>query len=101
MSVTTSMPVTVSALQTPVLTPSQVAPIVITPVTTTGARPKTPIMSPPPPPNPTTDHITRSMTGNSQPRQFTQGFVTSVGKRFANSVKSKQEKDHKTRSISK
>jgi hypothetical protein len=94
---------TVSSLQTPVLAPSQVAPIVITPVTTTGTRPKTPVMSPPPPPppNPPTDHIiTRSVTGNSKPIQV-QGFVQSVGKRLANSVKNKQEKDHNTRSISK
>jgi hypothetical protein len=96
MSVTTSMPVTVSAFQTPVLTPNQVAPIVITPVTT-GARPKTPTV-PPPPPLSNPDHVTRSITGNSQPRQ---GFVRSVGKSFVNSVKSKQKKDQKTRSISK
>jgi hypothetical protein len=94
---------TTVSIQTPVLAPSQVAPIVITPVTTTGTRPKTPVMSHPllPPPNPPTDHIiTRSVTGNSKPIQV-QGFVQSVGKRLANSVKNKQEKDHNTRSISK
>jgi hypothetical protein len=85
---------TVSSLQTPVLAPSQVAPTVTTSVSTTGTRPKTPVMSPPPPPppNPPTDHIiTRSVTGNSKPIQV-QGFVQSVGKRLANSVKNKQLK---------
>jgi hypothetical protein len=94
---------TTVSIQTPVLAPSQVAPIVTTQVTTTGTRPKTPVMSHPllPPPNPPTDHIiTRSETGNSRPIQV-QGFVQSVGKRLANSVKNKQEKDHNTRSISK
>jgi hypothetical protein len=90
-------------IQTPVLAPNQVAPIVTTQVTTTGTRPKTPVMSHPllPPPNPPTDHIiTRSETGNSRPIQV-QGFVQSVRKSLANTVKNKQEKNHNTRSISK
>ena len=92
---------TVTSLQTLVLAPSRIAPTVITPVST-GARPKI-VMSPPPPPSilQITDHIiTRSLTGNSKPVQ-TQGFVQSVKKGLANSVKNKQEKGHKTRSISK
>ena len=87
-----SMPITMSALSTPVLTPSQasaaaVAAIVTNPATT-GARPKTPTI-PSPPPIP--DHVTRSTTGKSQPRQFQHDFVT-VGKSLVTSMKSKNQK---------
>ena len=89
-----SMPITMSALSTPVLTPSQasaaaVAAIVTNPATT-GARPKTPTI-PSPPPIPTSDHVTRSTTGKSQPRQFSHDFVT-VGKSLVTSMKSKNQK---------
>ena len=98
-----SLPVTIIGLNTPILTPSQASAAAVAAIVdpaTTGARPRTPTI-PPPPPIPSPGHVTRSVTGKIQPRQFHQEFDT-AGKSLLTSVKAKnQRKDSKkTRSIS-
>jgi hypothetical protein len=87
--------------RTPALAPNQVDPNVPTQVTTTGTRPKTPVMTHPlqPPPNPPTEHIVTRSETNSMPVPV-QGFVQSVKKSLANTMNSK-EKSYNTRSFSK
>ena len=89
-------------LTTPVLTLSQPAtgvPIVNNPVNT-GARLRSPAI-PTPPPIPPPDHVTRSVTGNSQPRQYHQELVN-AGKNIVTSMKSKNKRkdSKKARSVS-
>ena len=89
-----SVSITTSAISTPVITSSHASAAAAAAVVTTpaskGARSRTPTI-PPPPPVPTSDHVTRSITGSSKPRQFPHDFVT-AGKSLVNSVKSKNQK---------
>ena len=97
-----TLPTTVEGLTTPALTLSQPAtnvPIPNNPVNT-GTRRKSPTIQPPPP-IPTKDRVTRSATGNFQPRQYHQELVN-VGKNLVTTMKSKIKKKEskKTRSVS-